>query len=269
MKYFIKKMKYQLLIITTIIIITKCDLANMTVTNVTYPINCLKYFRGTYQFDIFLVCSSCSIEPSIEEDIILKINDGDEGIIINATCKVPIINSTKETKSDCRLTSKSSLYPINLIEQIEEGEYINITVPSNISNIKTNTDIGVTLNIWKTSFTQYIDNIINTDIGRLFTLFFDDTLYKGNITSLIVTNETITLDLINYCNISGSQLICYPKEKMLFGNSRRPKDFYPYKVYYNDSCGFKDTNVILYVNFDFFLTRNFKLILLFGFFIVF
>ena len=106
----------------------------MKVTNVSFPINCNKYFRGTYQFNISLLCDDCSdSNPSIEEDILIPLKDGKVNTSLNATCFIP--NTTQKTTiSICRLTSISRSYPLNLIEQETLGTNVNITVLNNNSS---------------------------------------------------------------------------------------------------------------------------------------
>ena len=242
----------------------------MKVTNVSFPINCNKYFRGTYQFNITLLCNDCSdSNPSIEEDILIPLKDGNVNTSLNATCFIP--NTTQKTTiSICRLTSISRSYPLNLIEQETLGTNVNITVPNNVSNITTNENIGVLINTMKISERQFIDNTIeNEELGRVFSLFFEEDIYKGNITSLIVTNDSNIVNInLTKCNYSGSQLSCKPDEGTLLGDSRRPKDIFTYRVYYNDSCGTKNTGVVLQVNSAFFLRWNFIKVLFLGFFII-
>ena len=122
----------------------------------------------------------------------------------------------------------------------------------------------------KTSERQFIDNTIdNVELGRVFSLFFEDDIYKDNITSLIVTNDSNIVNInLTKCNYSGTQLSCKPDEGTLLGDSRRPKDIFTYRVYYNDSCGTENTGVVLQVNSAFFLRWNFIEVLFLGFFII-
>ena len=67
----------------------------MKVTNVSFPINCNKYFKGTYQFNISLSCHDCSdSNPSIEEDILIPLKDGKVNTSLNATCFIPNTTTT-------------------------------------------------------------------------------------------------------------------------------------------------------------------------------
>ena len=64
----------------------------MKITNVSFPINCNKYFKGTYQFNITLLCDTCENTPSIEEDILLPLQDGNVDTPLNATCYIKNTN---------------------------------------------------------------------------------------------------------------------------------------------------------------------------------
>jgi len=241
----------------------------MKITNVSFPINCNKYFKGTYQFNITLLCDTCENTPSIEEDILLPLQDGNVDTSLNATCYIKN-TTTKMSSSICRLTSISRSYPIYLINDTVIGTNVNITIPENVSQIKTNTNIGVIINTMKTSERQFIDNTIeNTELGRVFSLFFEDDIKKGNILQLIVTNDSNIVNInLTKCNYTGSQLTCKPDDGTLLGDSRKPKDIFTYRVYYTDSCGTKDTGVVLQVNSGFFLKWNFIMMLFFIFFVV-
>jgi hypothetical protein len=90
----------------------------MKVTNVSFPINCNKYFRGTYQFNITLLCNDCSdSNPSIEEDILIPLKDGKVNTSLNATCNIKN-TSTTTTTALCRLSTISRSYPIYLLQQM-------------------------------------------------------------------------------------------------------------------------------------------------------
>ena len=242
---------------------------DMKVINVTFPKNCNKYFRGTYQFNLSLLCPDCNKTQSLEDDLILSLQDGKVDTDLNATCFIPN-TSTTTTVSVCRLTSISRSYPINLKEQNVTGTHVNIEVLSNVSKITTNTNIGVIINSMKTSERQFIDNTIdNVELGRVFSLFFEDDIYKDNITSLIVTNDSNIVNInLTKCNYSGTQLSCKPDEGTLLGDSRRPKDIFTYRVYFNDTCGTKNAGVVLQVNSAFFLRWSFYGMLFFIFCII-
>jgi len=237
---------------------------NMIVTNVIFPKNCNKYFKGTYQFNISLSCPECSnTNPSIEDDIELSLQDGKVETSLNATCNIKN-TSTTMTNATCRLTSISRSYPINLLEQNAIGTNVNITVPETISKIKSNTTIGVIIDVWKTSERQFIDNMIeNTELGRVFSLFFENDIYQKNISSLYATNESnIVYFNLSKCTYTETQLTCRPNQGTLLGDSRKPKDIFTYHVYYVDDCGEKDTGVILQVNDSVFLKWNFFIVFL-------
>ena len=54
------------------------------------------------------------------------------------------------------------------------GTNVNISVPNSISKIKTS---GVIIDVWKTSESQFINNIIeNTELGKVFSLFFEKNI---------------------------------------------------------------------------------------------
>ena len=236
----------------------------MTITNVIYPKNCNTYFKGTYQFNITLSCPDCSTtDPSIEDDVILKLQDGKVDSLLNATCNIKNTSKTT-TESICRLTSISRSYPISIKEQTVEGTNVNIIVPNEISNKTTDTKIGVLIDVWKTSERQFIDNMIeNTELGRVFSLFFTEDIYPNNISSLFATNDSQTVYFnLSKCTYSLTQLSCRPNDGTLLGDSRKPKDIFTYRVYYNDSCGLKDTGVELQVNNCAFLKLNFFMIFL-------
>ena len=109
--------------------------------------------------------------------------------------------------------------------------------------------------------------IDNTELGRVFSLFFESEIYPNNISSLIATNDSITVNFnLSKCNYSETQLTCRPDDGTLIGDSRRPKDLFIYRVYYNDECGLKNTGVILQVNSCVILRLNlFMIFLLFLF----
>ncbi len=236
---------------------------DMKVINVTFPKNCNKYFRGTYQFNLSLLCPDCNKTQSLEDDIILSLQDGKVDTDLNATCFIPN-TSTTTTVSVCRLTSISRSYPISIKEQTVEGTNVNIIVPNEISNKTTDTKIGVLIDVWKTSERQFIDNMIeNTELGRVFSLFFTEDIYPNNISSLFATNDSQTVYFnLSKCTYSLTQLSCRPNDGTLLGDSRKPKDIFTYRVYYNDSCGLKDTGVVLQVNNCSFLKLNFFMIFL-------
>ena len=241
---------------------------DMTITDVIYPKNCNKYFKVTYQFNITLSCPTCNpTNHSIEDDIELALHDGKVDTSLNATCNIKN-TSTTTTNALCRLTTISRSYPIYILEQNANGTNVNISVPKSISNIKTNTKIGVIIDVWKTSERQFIDNMIdNTELGRVFSLFFESEIYPNNISSLIATNDSITVNFnLSKCNYNERQLTCRPDDGTLIGDSRRPKDLFIYRVYYNDECGLKNTGVILQVNSCVILRLNsFMIFLLFLF----
>ena len=144
------------------------------------------------------------------------------------------------------------------------GTNVNISVPNSISKIKTRTKIGVIIDVWKTSERQFIYNMIeNTELRRVFSLFFEKDIYPNNISSLIATNDSIVVNFnLSKCNYSDTQLTCRPNQGTLLGDSRKPKDIFNYHVYYIDDCGEKDTGVILQVNASVILKWNFFIVFL-------
>jgi hypothetical protein len=105
--------------------------------------------------------------------------------------------------------------------------------------------------------------IENTELGRVFSLFFENDIYQKNISSLYATNESnIVYFNLSKCTYTETQLTCRPNQGTLLGDSRKPKDIFTYHVYYVDDCGEKDTGVILQVNDSVFLKWNFFIVFL-------
>ena len=99
------------------------------------------------------------------------------------------------------------------------------------------------IDVWKTSERQFINNMIeNTELRRVFSLFFEKDIYLNNISSLIATNDSIDVNFnLSKCNYSETQLTCRPNDGTLVGGSRRTRDTFDYRVYYNDDYGLKNT----------------------------
>ena len=105
--------------------------------------------------------------------------------------------------------------------------------------------------------------IENTELRRVFSLFFEKDIYPNNISSLIATNDSITVNFnLSKCNYSDTQHTCRPNDGTLIGVSRRTRDTFDYRVYYNDECGLKNTGVILQVHNYIFLKLNYFMIFL-------
>ena len=77
--------------------------------------------------------------------------------------------------------------------------------------------------------------IENTELGRVFSLFFEKDIYPKNISSLIATNDSIAVNFnLSKCNYNETQLTYRPNDGTLIGDSRRTRDTFDYRVYYND-----------------------------------
>ena len=64
--------------------------------------------------------------------------------------------------------------------------------------------------------------IENTELRRVFSLFFEKDIYPNNISSLIATNDSITVNFnLSKCNYNERQLTCRPNDGTLIGGSRR------------------------------------------------
>ena len=164
---------------------------------------------------------------SIEDDIELALHDGKVDPSLNATCNIKN-TSTTTTNALYRLSTIWRSYPIYLLEQNVNGTNVNISVPNSISKIKTSTKIGVIIDVWKTSERQFINNMIeNTELRRVFSLFFEKDIYPNNISSLIDINDSIEWNFnLSKCNYIDTQLTCRPNDGTLIGGSRRNQRYF-------------------------------------------
>ena len=69
--------------------------------------------------------------------------------------------------------------------------------------------------------------IENTELGRVFSLFFEKDIYPNNISSLIATNDSIAINFnLSKCNYNETQLTCRPNDGTLIGGSRRNQRYF-------------------------------------------